>query len=126
MGPVHMKPVLCPHCCAAAVPQMQVRWSGRGSPATCGACGKLSHVLASTSSAIAGADWVLLSLALAAGLVMQSWLAGLSVMLLALAHNLWAWRRVELFPITPESARASAQVTGWVLAAVAFLKLFSS
>jgi hypothetical protein len=85
----------CPHCNSVAVKNLAARWARREAPATCGHCGKLSHVIASTRSGMT-------------------------------AYNLWAWRRVELFPISPESAQVAARVGWWLLAIAALLRIFSS
>jgi hypothetical protein len=89
-------------------------------------CKKLSHVLASTSSGIAGIGIVLGALSIAAAMVLESWPAAIAGAGLVVAHNVWAWRRVELFPISEESAKAAAQVSWWFLVVATVLKLLSS
>lgn len=116
----------CPHCRAAAVPQIQVRWSSRESPVTCAACGELSHVIGSTASGIGSVGCLAVVFAAVAALAMQSWPLALSGLALAVAHNLWAWRRAELFPISPESSRKANQANWWLIGIVVFLKIFSS
>jgi hypothetical protein len=43
---------LCPHCKELGVTSLAKRRSSREHPAVCGLCGRLSHVIASTSSGI--------------------------------------------------------------------------
>lgn len=105
---------------------MAVRWSSRESPAKCGNCGKLSHVLTSTSNGIASVGGVAAVLALLAGFVLESWVAAIGGLALVAAHNIWAWSRVELFPISEEEAMKAGQVSWWLVAAAFLLKLFSS
>lgn len=117
---------ICPHCReAGGINAWAKRFSSRGSPVTCTLCGGLSHVLASS----AGGTFILTALlfmaAVLAGALSHSWLAGLSVCLLALAYNLWAWQREALSPILKESVQA-AQRVNWVMAALyLFAELFS-
>ncbi len=116
----------CPHCRAVAIPGLRVRWSSRDFPAHCKACGGLSHVLASTSSAIASLSCVAFCLLLVAALVLASlplFLAGLAAIV---AYNLRAWRRAELFPIAPETVRKEATVQWSLVALAIFLRIFSS
>jgi hypothetical protein len=116
----------CPHCKVAAVPHMAVRWSYRESPARCTACGKLSHVLASTSSGIVSICIVLFSLGVTVAMVSESYLVAVLLGVLVVSYNMWAWRRVELFPISAESAKLAAQVSWWLVGIAALLKIVSS
>jgi hypothetical protein len=116
----------CPHCHVAAVPHIAVRWSHRESPAKCTACGNLSHVVASTSSGILSICIVLFSLGVVAAIVSQSYLVAMLVGVLVVSYNVWAWRRVELFPISAESAKLAAQASWWLVGLAALLRLFSS
>ena len=116
----------CPHCKLNAVPRMAVRYSSRESPAKCGACEKLCHVLASTSGGISGVCIMLLAAAFVAGMVLESYAVGLLVAALVVPYNIWAWRQVELFPISKESAKVAAQVSWWLLVLLAVFKIFSS
>lgn len=116
----------CPHCNVAAVPLLAVRWSYRESPAKCTACGNLSHVLASTSSGIFSVCIVLFSLAVVAAMVSQSYLVAVLLVVLVVSYNMWAWRRVELFPISTEGAKLAAQANWCLIGIAAFVKLFSS
>lgn len=116
----------CPHCGVTALGNMAVRWSYREAPAKCPHCGKLSHVLASTSSGIAGVGIVLAALAVVAAMVLESYLVAAAGFGLLVLHNIWAWRGVELFPISEESAKVAARVSWWLVALGALFKLFSS
>lgn len=117
---INMHQHKCPHCHQATVSNLAVRWSSREIPAKCRDCGQLSHVIASTSSGI----WVLgVVLLVAAGIVAviaQSPWAGLLGLSGVVAHNVWAWRRVELWPIDRNSAKTAAQV-GWLATVAGWL-----
>jgi hypothetical protein len=115
----------CPWCNGAAVSGIAVRWSSRSSPASCASCGKLSHVLASTSSGIFSVGIVLLCCVLFAAFLAQSYLVGIAGVGLVVAYNVWAWRKAELFPISSDSANAAAQVTWWVVALSLLANIFS-
>lgn len=67
----------------------------------------------------------LLVIAVLAGALVRSWLAGLSVCLLAVAYNQWAWQREALWPIPKENAQA-ARRANWVVAAVYLVIAFFS
>ena len=69
---------------------------------------------------------VLICIFLFIAFIAQSYAAGISGLSLVVAYNVWAWRRVALFPITTESASTAAQVSWWVLAIAALVKIFSS
>ena len=117
---------ICPHCKHRTLSNRAVRWSYRGNPARCSECGSLSHVLASTSNGIFGTGIVLLSLTAAVAMVFQSYLVAVAGLLLAVAHNVWAWGRVELIPIREEAAKKAARVTLGVNAVIILARLFSS
>ena len=52
------------------------------------------------------------------------WLGAVVAACLSGAFNVWAWRRVEMFPIPKENAQAAAKV-GWLVASAwALLALF--
>lgn len=110
----------CPHCQKAAVPNLAVRWSSRETPARCGACEGLCHVVASSSSGIGVFTLLLLAAAGAAGLAMQSVWVGCAAAQLALAYNLWAWRRVDLWPISKEAADTANKVS-WIVGLLGLL-----
>lgn len=115
--------VVCPHCKAQAVQGRAARWSSRESPATCSACEGLSHVASSSSSGIRVLTFVFALVSLAGALVSPWWtLAGGC---LTVAYNRWAWKQVELFPITADSARKSRTAGRWANV-LAFLGLWLS
>lgn len=114
-----------PWCSAEAVSNFAVRWSSRSSPASCAGCGKLSHVLASTSSGISTIGFLLLCCVVAAGFMMQSNLVGIAGISLVVFYNVRAWRQSELFPISPESASTAEKVTWWIIALSVLAKIFS-
>lgn len=62
----------CPHCQKPGVRNGAARWSAREHPAQCSYCGGLSHVLASTSGAIAAFTWVTLIAGVTLGFVLGS------------------------------------------------------
>ena len=113
----------CPECHAEGLRPLAVRWSYRETPAKCENCGRLWHVLVSTSNGIVGVGIVLASLSVAAAIMVQSWWLLLAGAALVVAHNVWAWRRVELFPISEEAAKTAAQVSWWLVAVGVFLRL---
>lgn len=92
------------------MPNFAVRWSSREVPATCAACGQLSHVIASTSSGIWVVGVVLLVVAGFIALFAQSLWSGLAGLAMVAAYNVWAWRRVELWPIDANSSQIAARV----------------
>jgi hypothetical protein len=116
----------CPHCGIDGLRNLAVRWSYREAPAKCEHCGKLSHVLASVSNGIAGLDLVLSALFVVAAVALGSWLFALAGFCLVVAHNIWAWRQVELFPISEDSAKMAARVSWWVMGLAVILRVFSS
>jgi hypothetical protein len=104
---------VCPHCQKPGVSNAALRWSSRESPAQCGYCAGLSHVLASTSSAIGVFTWMTLIGSLVLGLVLSSVAVVVAGLLVAGFGNVWMWRRCELFPTVRKAAR-TAQRVGWV------------
>ncbi|NVM86882.1 hypothetical protein FHT32_000505 [Variovorax sp. SG517] len=115
---------ICPHCKAPGIGSLAMRWSSRANPAECPACGGLSHVLASTSSGIWVAGIVIFMVALVGGLALHSGLLFVSGLVLAVAFNVWAWRRAKMYPISRESAGNAAKA-GWLVAGIyAFIALF--
>jgi hypothetical protein len=115
----------CPHCRQPGINFWEKRFSSRGGPATCTLCGGLSHVLASAAGGTFVLTSVLLVIAVLAGFLTSSWLAGLSGGLLAVAYNLWAWQREVLWPILRENAQA-ANRANWVVVAVSIFISFLS
>lgn len=115
----------CPHCRQAGINIWEKRFSSRSNPATCTLCGGLSHVLASAAGGTFVLTSVLLMIAVLVGFLTNSWLAGLSIGLLAAAYNLWAWQREALWPILKENAQA-ANRANWAIAAVSVFISFLS
>jgi hypothetical protein len=116
----------CPRCQALSISGIAKRWSDRASPAACGRCGGLSHVLASTASGIGVGTLLILvaSMVIAAGAM--SYPLAVSGMCLSAAFNIWAWRRAELIPIPKENV-ANARVVRWFLAGIyALIALFGN
>lgn len=116
----------CPHCHAETLSGLAVRWSGRSYAARCPGCGKLSHVLGSTSSGIFSVCTVLLCCAITAALLTESYLVGVAGLGLVIAYNCWAWKRVALFPISPESAKTAERVSWGLVLGCVIAKVFSS
>lgn len=82
-------------------------------------------MLASTSGGIGfvGVLILVVSAIVAAGL--QTFLVAVPGVCLAVAYNVWAWKRVELTPIPKENADA-AEAVNWLLAGLyALFALFS-
>jgi hypothetical protein len=77
-------------------------------------------VIASTSSGIGVLGIVLLVAAGFLALVAQTVWAGLAGLTVAIAHNVWAWRRAELCPIDRDSSKAASQAS-WLATAVIWL-----
>lgn len=113
---------VCPHCRQATVSNLAARWSSRESPTRCAACGRLSHVVASTSSGIWVVGFVLLVAAGCFALLTRSLEVALAGLALVVAHNVWAWRRVELWPIDANSAQTAARVS-WLATVLAWLAI---
>jgi hypothetical protein len=116
----------CPQCLkTSGIKTWEKRFSSRGNPVTCKLCGGFSHVLASSASGTFIVTAFLFVVAVLAGAVSNSWLAGLSACLLAAAYNQWAWQREALSPILKENVQA-ARRANWVVAALYFvIALFS-
>lgn len=110
----------CPRCKAPGIDGVAKRWSSRASPAKCEACGGLSHVLASTSSGIWAAGLVIVVLSLIAAVGWHSSVFLVGGLVLAVACNIWAWKRARLWPISKDSA-ASAATGNWFIAGIAVL-----
>jgi hypothetical protein len=104
----------CPRCRNPGIGGLAKRWSSRGAPVECEACGGLFHVLASTSSGIWAAGVLIVLVSLIAAIGLHSFLLFFSGLVLAVACNLWAWKRAKLWPISKESA-AHATKANWLL-----------
>lgn len=111
---------ICPHCYAESLPEKGVRWSSREFPLQCKACGHLCHVLASEGNGIVAMGLLFMVLAAIAALAMDSLPAAVSLMALAVAHNLWAWQRVELAPIRDQQVSKARQAF-WLWALLEFV-----
>lgn len=117
----------CPSCHGAGISGWAKRWSARECPATCGLCGRLSHVVDSTSNGIFVGGILVFITPLIALLALNAafWLAALLALCIAVGFNVWAWRRAELFPIPKQDAQTAAAV-GWFAAGLSVLfALFS-
>lgn len=115
----------CPHCRKAGVSRAAKQQSSRERPATCTMCGRLSHIIASASSGIPGFTCAIALLCIVLGVASGYVGIGLAGIPLAIAYNLWAWERVELFPISGQAA-ARARTASWtvhLLALLSFLGL---
>ena len=107
---------ICPHCGAQSLPEKAVRWCSREFPLQCKACERFCHVLASEANGTFAAGLFFLVLAAIAALAFESVPAAVAILALAIAHNLWAWRRVELAPIRRAQVSNARQAFGlWVL-----------
>jgi len=117
----------CPTCQKAGITELQKRWASRADPATCRFCGRLSYTLASQTSAIVWWGILLLVIGGMASAALGSYEPLLASACVAIAYNVWAWRRAELFPISAESAKAAATVeTGLAVGVLAyFLSVFN-
>lgn len=82
-------------------------------------------MVASSSSGIGVFTFVLLVAAGAAGLAMQSVWVGCAAALLALAYNRWAWRGVDLWPISKEAADTANKVN-WIVGLLGWLAFWGN
>jgi hypothetical protein len=115
----------CPHCReAGGIKTWEKRFSSRGNPVTCKLCGGLSHVLASSAGGTFVVTAFLFVIAVLAGALSGLWLAGLSVCLLAVAYDQWAWQRSTL--AIPKDNAQAARRANWALAAVYLVIAFFS
>ncbi|KQO23945.1 hypothetical protein ASF16_24015 [Acidovorax sp. Leaf78] len=107
----------CPHCQKPGVRDPAVRWSARENPAQCSYCGGLSHVLASTSGAIAMFTWVTLIGGLGLAFALGSVVLAVAAVLVACIGNVWMWHRCALIPIDRTTAQTANRV-GWATTAL--------
>ncbi|MBX9831458.1 MAG: hypothetical protein K2X78_00240 [Burkholderiaceae bacterium] len=114
---------ICPHCQKPGVSNVALRWATRESPAQCGCCGGLSHVLASTSSGIGVFTWMTLIGCLVLGVTLSSVWIVVAGLLTTVLGNVWMWRRCELFPIEKQAAQAANRVS-WVATLFAAVFVF--
>lgn len=110
----------CPRCHERSILQLAKRWSDRASPAACAHCGCLSHVLASTSNGIGAGTFLLLVGSIVAAVGLTSYFAAVSGVCLAVAFNMWAWKRAELVPIPKENVNEE-KAANWFVAGIAVL-----
>lgn len=116
----------CPHCNAAGIHSWAKRWSSREAPAKCAECGKLSHVIASTGSGIPVATLlVVVAFALLGAVVGHPGLSALGGIPFAVAYNMWAWRKAQMFPISSDAA-SSARKAGWFVNLLTVLGIIGS
>lgn len=107
------------------VTSLATRWSSREHPAVCRHCGRLSHVIASTSSGIFVVSLFIVGTFFLVGAVNDVTPFGWLGILVALGHNVWAWRRAKLWPISGDSAKSSRR-NGLVVNVLALLGIFWS
>ena len=100
----------CPHCQEPHIRHLALRWASRESPAQCPGCGRLSQVLASTSSAIAVFTWLGVLGSVVLGLAWDSIALSGAGLLVVLGGNVWMWRRCELFSIDSRTAQTVVRV----------------
>lgn len=111
---------LCTHCQKPGISEAAKRWSARYNPAQCAYCGRLSHVIESASSGIMVLTLLMLVAALVAGWAFGAYFVAACMVVLAVAYNVRAWRRAELWPISTESARAANEAS-WIVVALSAL-----
>ncbi|MBS0344507.1 MAG: hypothetical protein JSS56_28725 [Proteobacteria bacterium] len=117
---------LCPSCKQPGITGWAKRWSSRGSPAACEHCGGLSHVIASTSSGILVGSLLAFVIGAVAGAATGAgWVVALFGLGAALAFNIFAWSRAELFPISKDTAR-TARAANWFVEVIGLLLLLFS
>lgn len=63
--------------------------------------------------------------AIVAALVLDAVVLGVLGAIAAVAYNIWAWNRAELFPISTGGA-AAARRANWLVSALAFLAILIS
>lgn len=115
----------CPHCLELGVTSFAARSSSREYPATCRLCGRLSHVIASTRSGIFVVSFFIIGTFFLIGVVNDVTLLGWAGVPVAVAQNIWAWKRVRLWPISNDSATSSRQ-GGLIVNTLAVLGIFWS
>jgi hypothetical protein len=65
-------------------------------------------------------------MSVAAAMILESYWPVVAGLAFAVVHNVWAWRRVELFPISEESAKTAARISWWFLIIGVLLRVFSN
>nr|WP_315227388.1 hypothetical protein [uncultured Albidiferax sp.] len=81
-------------------------------------------MIASTSSGIAVSGLVVFIVSVLAASSLPFWWALVVGLCCAVALNLWAWRRVTLWPIPKESVKAAGKVAWLWTAVCAMLAIF--
>ena len=110
----------CPHCQEPHIRHLALRWASRESPAQCPGCGRLSQVLADTSSAIAVFTWLGVLGSVVPGLAWDSIaLSGVSL-LVVLGATCGCGADVSCSPSTPGPRK---QWPAWGWAPACFLSL---
>lgn len=104
---------------------MAKRRSSRGHPAKCNLCGRLSHVIASTSSGIPVFSLFIVGAFFLLGAVVNVMMLGWVGIPMAVGYNVWAWKRAKLWPISGEGANASLR-GGWIVNTLGLLGIFWS
>lgn len=116
----------CPHCNAPGIRSWAKRWSSREAPVTCAACGRFSHVIASTGSGIPVATlFVVVAFSVLGAVVGDPGLGALGGIPFAVAYNMWAWRKAQMFPISSDVA-SSARKVGWFVNLLTVLGIIGS
>ena len=102
----------CPHCQEPHIRHLALRWASRERPAQCPGCGRLSQVLADTSSAIAVFTWLGVLGSVVPGLAWDSIaLSGVSL-LVVLGATCGCGADVSCSPSTPRP-RKRRPAWGW-------------
>jgi hypothetical protein len=115
----------CPHCKELGVTSLAKRRSSREHPAVCGLCGRLSHVIASTSSGILLVSIFIVGTFFLIGSVNDVAFLGWLGLPVAVGHNVWAWKRAVLWSISGDSAKSSRR-GGLIVNTLALLGIFWS
>ena len=115
----------CPHCQEPHIRHLALRWASRESPAQCPGCGRLSQVLADTSSAIAVFTWLGVLGSVVPGLAWDSIaLSGVSL-LVVLGATCGCGADVSCSPSTP-GPREQWLAWGWAPACCLSLRRSSA
>ena len=120
-----LRSTCCPHCGETGIRPIAKRWSSRELPARCTHCGGLSHVIASTSSGIPVFTFLVMTCSVVAGAAWdEPWWGAACGAPIAMAYNVWAWRRAPMFPISALSAGRSGKAA-WLVAILSLLGLLA-
>jgi uncharacterized membrane protein YphA (DoxX/SURF4 family) len=88
-------------------------------------CGRLSHVIASTSSGICVASMFVVGAFFLIGAMSDVIALGLIGIPVAVYYNVWAWKRADLWPISGASSKLSRR-GGFFVNILALLGVFFS